>query len=64
MFRTLRNWITIFVLSLLLVGARAQQSDGLPWWAWLVAIAVLLLFVFIIVVALAWRDTGKRGGEK
>jgi len=31
MFRMLRNWMAIFVLSLLLVGAQAQQNDGLPW---------------------------------
>ena len=31
MFRMLRNWMAIFVLSLLLWRA-AQQNDGPPWW--------------------------------
>ncbi len=64
MVRTLRNWMAIFVLSLLLVGAKAQQSDGLPWWVWLVAVSVVLLLVFVFVIALAWGDSGRRGDEK
>ena len=61
MFRLLRNWMAIFVLSLLLVGAQAQQNDGLPWWVWLVGIAAVLLIAFIIVVALAWSSASGRG---
>jgi len=61
MFRMLRNWMAIFVLSLLLVGAQAQQNDGLPCWVWLVGIAAVLLIAFIIVVALAWSSASGRG---
>jgi hypothetical protein len=64
MYRTLRNWMVIFVLSLLLVGASTQQNDGPPWWIWLVAIGAVLLLVFIAIIALAWRDTGRRRGDK
>lgn len=64
MYRTLRNWMAIFVFSLLLVGAQAQQTDGIPWWVWLVGIAVLLLLAFIVIVALAWRDSRGRGSDK
>lgn len=63
MFLPLTYWIGIPVASLLLLGARAQQTDGVPWWYWLVGLSVLLLVLFIVVVALAWNDGNKPDKE-
>lgn len=63
MFRTLRNWMALFLSGLMLMGASAQQAPEVPWWVWLVVISVVLLLVFVIVIALAWRDTGRRGDK-
>lgn len=62
MSRTLRNWMALSLLGLMLMGASAQQGLEVPWWVWLVVISVVLLLVFVIVIALAWRDTGR--GDK
>ena len=63
MFLALTYWIGIPVASLLLPGAGAQQTDGLPWWYWLVGLSVVVLLLFIVVVALAWNDANKSDKE-
>lgn len=59
MFLSLTYWIGLPVASLLLLGAGMQQTDGTPWWYWLVGLSAVLLLLFIVVVALAWNDANK-----
>lgn len=63
MFLALTYWIGIPIASLLLLGAGAQQADGLPWWYWLLGLSVVLLLLFIVVVAFAWNDANKSDKE-